>query len=70
MTSTCQYCASELEDTSKSTCDWCNTIIQEANCQGIYLADAAKAVAKRDDLTSPDTRREAIQEKFVAYGGK
>lgn len=63
-------CANTLEDSSKSTCGWCNTIIQEANCQGIYLADAAKQVSQRDDLTTPDARREAIQAKFTAYGGK
>lgn len=60
----CQYCGDELEDPTKKACSWCNAIIQEANCHGIYLIDTAVAVSRRDDLTSPDERRAAIQAKF------
>jgi len=66
---TCKYCGIELEDGTKTSCEWCNRIIQEANCEGIYLADAATAVSKRADLTTPDERRAAIQEKYNLYTG-
>jgi hypothetical protein len=68
-TAACRYCGAELQDASKTSCDWCNQIIQEANCHGIYLADAANAVSKRDDLVSPEARRAEIQATFDRYRG-
>lgn len=67
---TCQYCDVTLEDATKTTCEWCSQIIQEANCEGIYLIDTAVAVRKRDDLTTPETRRAEIQAKFDVFTGK
>lgn len=66
----CQYCGTILDDTTQKTCAWCSQIIQEANCEGIYLIDTAVAVSKRADLTSPETRRAEIQAKFDVFTGK
>lgn len=68
--STCTYCGESLSNSSNTGCDWCNKIIQEANCEGIYLVDAAVAVRKRDDLNTPDERRAAIQATFDRYAGR
>lgn len=68
MANTCQYCATEIDN--GSTCGWCNEIIQDANCNGIYLADAARAVSKRDDLSTPEERRTEIQAKYDLYMGR
>jgi hypothetical protein len=67
--SVCRYCHEELEQSSRTSCDWCNQIIQEANCHGIYLADVAETVSRRDDLTTPQARRAEIQAKFDLYTG-
>ena len=64
----CQYCGESL-NTDKSTCAWCNAIIQEANCQGVYLIDAAKAVSQQADLTTVRARREALKATFDRYTG-
>jgi len=66
---TCPYCHADLEPGVKTACQWCSQIIQEANCVGIYLVDAAAAIGKRDDLARVDARRAALQARFDQYKG-
>lgn len=59
---TCQYCHTEISADRKS-CEWCSRILQEANCNGLYIVDTATAMSRRDDL-SPDQRRAEIQAAY------
>ena len=71
MTAThCPYCGTELKGQQRAGCDWCSEIIQQANCEGIYLIDIAAQVGQRDDLTTIDERRAAIQQKYDAISGR
>ena len=67
---TCQYCGETLPDSKKDTCAFCDGLIQEANCSGIYLVDSAKSISKQTELATPQSRRDALQLKFNQYTGK
>ncbi len=66
---TCQYCKEPLTDAGKDTCVACNALIQEANCSGIYLIDAAVSISKQDDLATPKAKRDALKATFKQYAG-
>ncbi|RMF81986.1 MAG: hypothetical protein D6737_03345 [Chloroflexi bacterium] len=62
---TCQYCGGEIENPQHKSCQWCNEMIQQANCDGVFsrVYDVAMSVSRRDDLL-PDARRAEMQAAY------
>lgn len=56
----CQYCGGELAHPDHKSCQWCNVLIGEANCNGVYevVMQAAQAAAGRTDLDTAARRAE------------
>jgi hypothetical protein len=56
----CQYCGGELAHPNHKNCQWCNIIIGEANCNGVYevVIQAAQSVMGRVDLDTAARRAE------------
>jgi len=61
----CQYCGGALVQPTHKSCQWCNTIIGEANCNGAItpVLAAAETMKTRADLDS-DARRAHIQAAY------
>ena len=62
---TCIYCGGPLADASHSKCQWCNVMIAQANCDGVYdrVIEVGEAMQTRDDL-SVHARRAEIQNAY------
>jgi hypothetical protein len=63
----CQYCGGGLAAPSHKNCQWCNVIIGEANCNGVYeiVMQAAESVKGQVDL-AVENRRAEIQTAYDA----
>lgn len=65
MARTCQYCGGATAHPSHNNCQWCNVIIGEANCNGIYevVIEAANTIKEQAALET-DARRAHIQAAY------
>lgn len=67
----CMYCGGPLEAPHHSKCQWCNVMIAQANCDGVYdrVIEIGEAMKTRLDLNM-DARRAQIQQAYdVAVKG-
>ena len=68
---TCMLCGGPLADPNHSKCQWCNVIVAQANCDGVYdrVIEVGEAMGARRDLTVDDRRAEIQTAYDVAVGG-
>lgn len=61
----CQYCGNPVAAPTHKTCQACNVVIAQANCDGVIkqVMDTAEAMKTRDDL-SPQERLVTIQDAY------
>ena len=61
----CQYCGGEIEAAGHKSCQFCNELIQQANCDGVFsrVYDAAMSVSRNAELTV-DVRRAEMQAAY------
>ena len=61
----CMYCGSPVAEAHHSKCQWCNVMIAQANCDGVYdrVSEVGGAMQTRIDL-STDDRRAQIQKAY------
>ena len=59
-TKTCQYCGGQLASPTHNNCQWCNVMIADANCNGVYdrVMQVAESMRTRNDLKFEDRRAE------------
>ena len=64
---TCQYCGGQLASPAHNNCQWCNVMIADANCNGVYerVMQVAESMRERVELGF-ENRRAEIQAAYDA----